>query len=243
METIMPTVLCKLKSKTKMYPSGLIPIECSDVDVEWIEPLTLSLGENSHPCIVNHDIYSGSLARLVLWKNGVPLEQDEVVYRKDTAKPLNVSHDNLCVPTYLLGNKWWAGVRDVAFSDWSQITRPIFLSPEYYSTTCVFEDGTDCVLQIDSEDTWLEGRVVRFTPKGNLLIKVWNEQLKEQWIPLSNELARRHYRGNLNGAIVRRLPTDDFYDVRKRHILIVDACNRAWIGVISPPHHNLLPTT
>ena len=238
----MTTVWCKLNSKTKLHPSGLIPIECSDVDIEWIEPLTLSLGENSHPCIVNHPVYSGSLARLVLWKNGVPLELDEVIYRKDTTKPLDVSHDNLCVPISLLGNKWWDGVRQVVFSDWSQITKPLVLSSAYHSANCVFEDGTICVLQIDEDDNWLEGRIVKFTPKGNILIKVWNHQLKDQWVPITSELARRHYKGDLNGATIRRLPTNDFYDVRKRHILIVDVSNRAWIGVISPQHHNLSTT-
>lgn len=227
MTTIIST---KLTYKTTSYPDGIINLVVSKVDADWIQTLRIQAGSNGHPSVVpSRDITmpgtSMSLARLVLQKHGIPVDDNSWVCRTDTSKPWDVSHENLCVPIAIIQhhlNISMNGARTITLKDYLNlfcITRPA--EPEQdpiYVNVLDMDTAKQTLLICDAEDAeWLEGMPVRFNTKGFPMIqKDWGK-----WTPLMFEQARRAGAHTFDESVVFHIKLKEPRDVRKYFIAIM----------------------
>jgi hypothetical protein len=232
----MTIVLCKLNTKYVQFPNGMVEIECSENDAPWIQELEIKLGAGNHPCGTMPDGSIRSLARQILQRYGIPIELDSHVYRWDVSKPLDVSHENLCVPLDLLPRKdCLDGIRSVVLADWLNYfinTKTKQLpEPEPTIIQCLdIEKMCPVFFQGDSNDLdWLDGKVVKFSTKGIPLVQVdWNK-----FIPISAAQAK-HHMPDRPGLMLRYLAPHTPLDIRKHLILTIAPNGRMWTGMVSP---------
>lgn len=238
----MKTVECKLATKYKMFPSGIVPIDVSDVDAEWIQTLPIMLGVNNHPIAPVGDPSTWhdrstfkSLARLVLWRHGAPAEDQHDVYRVDIDRPLDVSHENICVPPSLVKQySFLDDIRSIPLSDYLHSFPQAQQAPLIETTPikigCICADTIQRVwLDGDADDAiWLEHRLVRFNADGKLFFQ--NDDFK--FVSVIAEQARRALkleRGTT--AYFHWVKPTPATDIRKCRI-VVRVKNRLFRGMV-----------
>lgn len=203
----------------------------SEVDAAWITTLTLQVGANGHPSVVKDPELPGmnyqsvSLARAILMRHGIAVEDGQWVCRLDTSKPWDVSHENICIPASLIHrhlNTESKGARTICLKDYLSlfsIHRPS--QPEadpVYVNVINMDTAKQSLLICDAEDaSWLEGMPVRFNEKGFPMIQTdWGK-----WTSLMFEQARRVGAKELVEPVVFHLKPKEPRDVRKYFIAVV----------------------
>lgn len=225
----MVTIEMKLYSTHGNWPSGFVPITLEDCDVDWLKDKKITLGQNGHP---SAEMFPGqppydfeSLARQILNRHSVVTPTDWRVYRKDTDHPLDLTHQNLCVPPDLISRHLKDdGFRAINLIDYKKVfclTRPAEPDADPVFVHVINMDtGKLTMLIADAEDAeWLEKTPMKFSKEhGYPLINTdWGK-----WSCLMFEQVRRS--GLLEGLVepvIHRLKPLEPLDVRKYYIGIV----------------------